>query len=85
MDVHELGGELQDPTGAIDNILKLISAGTGIPLRKLTGSERGELASTQDDDFHFYISLFPLTRSGYCSGCPDAALRFRLPRGVGRH
>lgn len=50
MDVQELGGELQDPTGAIDNILKLISAGTGIPIRKLTGSERGELASTQDDD-----------------------------------
>lgn len=50
MDVQELGGTLQDPTGAIDNILKLISAGTGIPLRKLTGSERGQLASTQDDD-----------------------------------
>lgn len=50
MDVKELGGELQDPSGAVDVIFKLISAGTGIPMRKLTGSERGELASSQDDD-----------------------------------
>lgn len=50
MDVKELGGELQDPSGAVSVILKLISAGTGIPLRKLTGSEMGQLASGQDDD-----------------------------------
>ena len=29
--------------------MKLISAASGIPLRIMTGSERGELASTQDD------------------------------------
>lgn len=45
-----LSGALQDPSGAVSSILKLISAATGIPLRKLTGSERGELSSTQDDD-----------------------------------
>lgn len=45
-----LAGSLQDPTGAVDNILKLIAAATGIPMRKLVGSERGELASSQDDD-----------------------------------
>ena len=50
MDVEELGGQLQDPSGAVNVILKLISAGTGIPLRKLTGSEMGQLASGQDDD-----------------------------------
>lgn len=50
MDVKELGGQLQDPSGAVNVILKLISAGTGIPLRKLTGSEMGQLASGQDDD-----------------------------------
>lgn len=50
MDVQEMGGELQDPSGAVNMILKLISAGTGIPLRKLTGSEMGQLASGQDDD-----------------------------------
>lgn len=50
MDAQELGGQLQDPSGAVTVILKLISAGTGIPLRKLTGSEMGQLASAQDDD-----------------------------------
>lgn len=45
-----LSGSLQDPSGAVSNVLKLLSAATGIPLRKLTGSERGELASSQDDD-----------------------------------
>jgi hypothetical protein len=32
----------------VDSIIKLISATTGIPYRILTGSEMGELASTQD-------------------------------------
>ena len=41
---------LSDPSGAVDTFLKLVSAGTGIPLRILTGSERGELASSQDED-----------------------------------
>jgi hypothetical protein len=50
MDTKELAGQLQDPSGAVNMILKLISAGTGIPLRKLTGSEMGQLASGQDDD-----------------------------------
>jgi hypothetical protein len=50
MEVQELGGQLQDPSGAVNVVLKLISAGTGIPLRKLTGSEMGQLASGQDDD-----------------------------------
>lgn len=45
-----LAGTLQDPSGAVNNVLKLISAASGVPLRKLTGSERGELSSTQDDD-----------------------------------
>jgi hypothetical protein len=32
----------------VDAVLKLISSTTGVPLRILLGSERGELASTQD-------------------------------------
>lgn len=49
-DATILSSQLQDSSGAVNNVLKLISAATGIPLRKLTGSERGELSSTQDDD-----------------------------------
>jgi uncharacterized protein len=46
--VSDLGSEVVDPTGPFDVILSLISAATGIPQRILLGSERGELASSQD-------------------------------------
>lgn len=45
-----LGGESVDPRAIVEAIILIISAGLGIPQRILTGSERGELASTQDDD-----------------------------------
>lgn len=48
VDVNTIGGEDVDPTGVVEQILKLIAGETGIPLRILTGSERGELASSQD-------------------------------------
>ncbi len=41
--------QVSDPTAHVDTQLKLISASKGFPMRILTGSERGELASTQDD------------------------------------
>lgn len=47
-EVEKLGGEDVNPTGVVEQILKLIAGETGIPQRILTGSERGELASTQD-------------------------------------
>lgn len=50
MDITELAGDLKDPTPSGNFLLRLVSAATGIPVRLLTGSERGELASTQDDD-----------------------------------
>lgn len=50
MDVTALGGEVLDPSGPIDKQVDFIAGGTGIPQRKLLGSERGELASTQDDE-----------------------------------
>ena len=48
MKVQDLGSEVVDPTGIADLIFSLISATTGIPKRILLGSERGELASSQD-------------------------------------
>lgn len=50
MDVNVISGDVQDPSGPLSQQIDLISAGTKIPQRKLMGSERGELASTQDDD-----------------------------------
>lgn len=46
--VSDLGSEVVDPSGPFSVIIGLISAATGIPQRILLGSERGELASSQD-------------------------------------
>lgn len=48
VELEPIQGQASDPSGAFDALLQLISGETGIPKRMLTGSERGELASTQD-------------------------------------
>lgn len=50
VEAKELAGSPSDPSGHSSLQLRLISGTTGIPERILTGSERGELASTQDRD-----------------------------------
>ena len=50
IDVEQLSPQISDPTAFIDIQITQIAATTGIPKRILTGSERGELASTQDQD-----------------------------------
>lgn len=47
-DIEVIGGDDPDPTGIVDSILKFVAGAKGIPQRILVGSERGELASTQD-------------------------------------
>jgi len=49
IDVKQLAPAVADPSNHIDVQLTLISAATGIPKRILLGSERGELASSQDE------------------------------------
>lgn len=48
-DVEALRAEIADPTPAFDVVISLISGKTGIPKRILLGSERGDLASSQDE------------------------------------
>ena len=48
IDLKSLAQQIADPSGHVDIQLSMVSAVTGIPKRILTGSERGELASTQD-------------------------------------
>lgn len=48
IDVEALVQQIADPSSHVETQLKMISAETGIPLRILTGSERGELASSED-------------------------------------
>jgi hypothetical protein len=48
VDIEALAQQISDPSSHVDTQLKMISAETGIPLRILSGSERGELASSED-------------------------------------
>lgn len=48
VDITPLGSEVVDPSGLYGIIISLIAASADIPQRILIGSERGELASSQD-------------------------------------
>lgn len=62
--IKQLSAQVADPTGHVDMLLKLISGSTGIPVRILTGSERGELASSQDESN--WNSRVTERRDDYC-------------------
>jgi hypothetical protein len=49
LDLDRLEGGSPDPSGLKDAILELIAGQTRIPKRRLLGTERGDLASTQDE------------------------------------
>lgn len=49
MDIKTLAPQVVDPTPHFNVIIQCISGETGIPVRILLGSERGELASSQDE------------------------------------
>ncbi len=48
VELKALTPQISDPSTHVDVQIQMISAVTGIPKRILTGSERGELASTED-------------------------------------
>ncbi len=48
VDINPLGSSVVDPTGLYNIIIGLIAAAGNIPQRILVGSERGDLASSQD-------------------------------------
>jgi hypothetical protein len=50
INIKELSPQVSSPKEAVEVQFQLVSAGTGIPQRILTGSERGELASSQDSN-----------------------------------
>lgn len=57
MEIKELGTQVADPKSHVEIQLMMISAVTNIPQRILLGSERGELASSQDaDEWLSYIA-----------------------------
>jgi hypothetical protein len=48
VDIEALTQQIVDPSSHVDVQIQMISAETGIPKRILTGSERGELSSSED-------------------------------------
>jgi len=66
MDINSLDTQVADPSNHVDIQIQMISAQTGIPKRILTGSERGELASTQD--LTSWYSLLQARRENYLPG-----------------
>lgn len=64
VDVQAITPQVSDPSSAVDVQLKLISACTGIPARILLGSERGELASDQDEKN--WLDKIYARRVNYC-------------------
>lgn len=50
IEINPLTPQVADPSGHFDMLIQLLSAATGIPKRILTGSERGELSSSQDEE-----------------------------------
>lgn len=58
IDYKALEQQIADPIPHINAQIQMISAITNIPKRILTGSERGELASTQDqDEWSTYVKI----------------------------
>jgi len=66
IDISALEMQVADPSKHVDVQIQMISAQTGIPKRILTGSERGELSSTQD--IASWYSLIQGRRENYIEG-----------------
>jgi hypothetical protein len=62
--IESIAPQVSDPSMTIDIQLKLVSASTGIPMRILLGSERGELASDQDEKN--WLDKIVARRLNYC-------------------
>lgn len=50
MRANQLNSEVADPSMTVGGLMDMVSGGSGIPKRILLGSERGELASSQDEN-----------------------------------
>lgn len=64
IDVTPLNFDTADPKNHFDILIALLSAATGIPKRILTGSEQGQLASSQDENN--WISRVNERQRDYC-------------------
>lgn len=64
---NPISGSIQDGAPIIDNLLTILAGATGIPKRILTGSEQGELASSQDEGN--WLARIDERRSNFATPC----------------
>jgi hypothetical protein len=64
IDIKGLDSQVADPRGHVDVLIDLVAAATGIPKRILMGSERGELASSMDEET--WLALVESRRLNHC-------------------
>lgn len=64
IEAQQLQVQIADPSANIESLLSLVSAGSRIPKRILMGSERGELASSQDEEN--WLSMIDTRNQDFC-------------------
>lgn len=80
VDLNSLDSQVANPKDHVDVQVQMISAVTGIPKRVLTGSERGELASSQDREE--WKELIQSRRLEYASPIVEAFVNKMIEHGI---
>jgi hypothetical protein len=57
MDVERLGGDIQDPSGIVENNLDAIAGQTGIPKKEFRGNESGEVSGAEADERSYFGTI----------------------------
>jgi hypothetical protein len=66
MDVERLGGDIQDPSGIVENNLDAIAGQTGIPKKEFRGNESGEVSGAEADE-RSYFGMIDERREQYAT------------------
>lgn len=66
MDVERLGGDIQDPSGIVENNLDAIAGQTGIPKKEFRGNESGEVSGAEADE-RSYFGMIDERRQQYAT------------------
>jgi len=66
VDVERLGGDIQDPSGIVENNLDAIAGQTGIPKKEFRGNESGEVSGAEADE-RSYFGMIAERRQQYAT------------------
>ena len=66
VDVERLGGDIQDPSGIVENNLDAVAGQTGIPKKEFRGNESGEVSGAEADE-RSYFGMIAERREQYAT------------------